>query len=128
MVYRDVYYTNATGTKLFSAAPLRIAFSVRNPPTNTAAVLLCDGEQRTGKLRPFRVEPGETLFISAYEGYDLNKDWYIEGENLLSERICLQEEFAEDMVLKVVRDNGFSNLTSLPLIIIAGAIALGGSQ
>lgn len=125
MVTRNVTYTNATGTKLFDAAPLRIAISVHVPSTNTSSVNISESTQPLGEYPTFILEPGDTLFLSANDGWDLNKSYFISANLIVTETVSLSEQFAEDMVLKVVRDNGFSNITSLPLIIIAGAIAMG---
>ena len=125
MVTRRISFDNGTpGLKLFDTDPTRVCFAIHVPITEDSVAIL-DDPFTPGGAATINLDPGDTLFMSALEGHNVTKPWYIISNTILSNDAYLYEEFIDPGLMEILKTKGIINTQGLPFLMLA---LLAGSQ
>lgn len=124
MPTRRISFDNATpGTRLFGRDKSRVCFAVHVDSTFDS-VAIQDGEFTPGGSATINLDPGDTLFVSALDGHDVTKPWFIISNTTGTDEAYIYEEFLDESIMEKLRAKGIETTQGLPFLILA-ALAVG---
>jgi len=111
--------------KLFGPDKTRVCASIHVPVTEDSCMIYSEVPTLSGQAVT-RLNPGDTLFLSALEGHDMTKPWYISSNTVGTNYVYVYEEFLDYTVFEILKAKGIESTQGLPLLLL-GLLAVGSS-
>ena len=125
MPTRQVNFDNTTpGLKLFDTDKSRVCVVIAIPSTEDSVEIL-DDMFTPGGASTVHLDPGDTLFLSALDGHDVTKPWYIISNTIGTNYAYLYEEVLDPTIMELLSQKGITSTQGLPFLLLA---LLAGSQ